>query len=121
MTECSLSKFIKIGGNPIENVKIRNFLEEEYKRDTPTSIEGSEGMRQIFGGVKLVLNSISTSPFEDSSSELSENEEDDGMLFHTRSLKLMSKEERKEYLDCEHKSYKKNLKDIQIHSLWHFK
>ena len=105
----------------MENVKIRNFLEEEYKLDTPTSLDGSEGMRQMFGGVKLVVNSISTSPFEESSSEMSENEEDDGMLFHTRTLKLMSKEERKEFLESEHKSFIKNLKDIQIHSLWDFK
>jgi hypothetical protein len=78
-------------------------------------------MRQMFGGVKLMSNSISTSPINDSSSELSETSENDGMLFHTRTLKTMSKEERKEFLDREDKSFKKNLKDIQIHSLWDFK
>lgn len=86
----------------MENIRIRHFLEEEYKNESPTSSAGSADMRQLFGGVKLV---VSTSPFSESSSEMSENEEDDGMLFHTRTLKKMSKEERKDFLDREHKNY----------------
>ena len=73
----------------------------------------------MFGGVKLVE---SEELFSDSeSSDLSDFEEDDGMIFRTQPLKLMSKEERKEFLDSEHDSFKNCLQKVEIQSLWDFR
>lgn len=102
-----------------EDIEIGLFSTEEYKQESPDRSEGSAELRQIFGGVKLVQSDEILSSSSDS--DLSDLEEDDGMIFRSKPMKQMSKEERKEFLDSEHKNFKKGLDNIQIHSLWDFK
>ena len=71
-------------------------LGEEFKEEALLSEEGSACLRQMFGGVKLARGK---SPQSSDTSDISDSEENDGMLFRTKQLKVMSFEERKDYLD----------------------
>ena len=43
------------------------------------------------------------------------------MIFRSTPFKKMSQEERKEFLDSEHRSFQKSIQSVQIESLWDFK
>jgi hypothetical protein len=100
----------------VQDIQIGTFSVEDFKQDTP---EGSAELRQMFGGVKLLGSQELFS--SSSSSDLSDLEEDDGMIFRSTPFKKMSQEERKEFLDSEHRSFQKSIQSVQIESLWDFK
>ena len=90
-----------------EDIQIGTFSLEEYKQESPEKSEGSAELRQMYGGVRLLQNQDLLS--SESSCDLSDLEEDDGMIFRSKPLKLLSFEERKEFLDSEHKDFKNSL------------
>ena len=98
-TSESLNKWIKMGD---QNVQIAGFEDHKYE-DSPLS-DSSDEMRKIFGGIKLMQPNSSSLSYGSSESD-SDDGEDDGMYFSTKSFKMMSTEERKDFLDQRHKNY----------------